>query len=134
MKRIVLTLIFLALLIAAVVALPSCMNEEDYYDKTKVDSLIAEIEEAIKTKTEANEAAITLLTEQYTAKIAELEAKDTETKNALDALTAQYNAKVAELEGKANATNADTGKLDLTKFNKSMQDAGMSIEKYRLAL
>jgi hypothetical protein len=34
----------------------------------------------------------------------------------------------------ANATNADTGKLDLTKFNKSMQDAGMSIEKYRLAL
>ena len=34
----------------------------------------------------------------------------------------------------ANAVNADTGKLDLTKFNKSMHDAGMSIEKYRLAL
>lgn len=34
----------------------------------------------------------------------------------------------------ANAINVDTGKLDLSKFNKEMAKSGMSLEQYRVAL
>ena len=47
----------------------------------------------------------------------------------------QASTSVAMLKSQIdNATNVDTGKLDLGKFNQSLQQSGMTLEKYKIAL
>ena len=105
MKRTKLATVLLVLCTVLSIGLTACMKEEDYYKKTDVDYLIAELTTVLNEKTATNEAAIATLRAEYATKIAALEATDTEYKAAFETLTATYEAKVEALE-KADADNA----------------------------
>ncbi|MBO7304294.1 MAG: hypothetical protein J6V09_03650, partial [Clostridia bacterium] len=95
----------LALAIATLLTLSSCMKEEDYYTKTDVDSFVAELQAALATKESQMNAAIDALKADYGTKISALETENEARKSEISELTATYNAKVEALE-KADADNA----------------------------
>ena len=106
MKRKTLVSVLLVVLcVCLTITLGSCMKEEDYYTKSNVDSIIAELEAALTEKDAENEAALNALKAEYGEKIAELEGGISDNKNAIAGLTTEYNAKVAELEAADKATN-----------------------------
>lgn len=78
--------------------LSSCMNEEDYFTKTDVETLLAEQEARLAKEAAEHKTAIDTLQAAYTEKITILEKEDRDLKTAIETLTATYNAKVAELE------------------------------------
>ena len=78
-RKILTILLCATLMMAAVLTLSSCMMEEDYYTKSEVDALI----ETLK--------------EEYDAKIAELEEKNTANEEKIEDLTEEYDNKITEL-------------------------------------
>ena len=75
-KKILTILLCAALMFTAILTLSSCMKEEDYYTKSEVDALI----ETLK--------------EEYDAKIAELEEKNTANEEKIEDLTEEYDNKI----------------------------------------
>ena len=75
MRKTRLSLMFVIMLLCVGLAfsLTACGEDENIYTKDDVNSLIAELEAALTEKATKNEAAITTLEAEYTAKIAELE-------------------------------------------------------------
>ena len=134
MKHIKLCIILLVLCTVLSLGLTACMKEEDYYKKTDVDALIAELTTVLNEKTATNEAAIAALRAEYATKIAALEVAGAEQKAALTVLQATYEIKVAALE-KADADNAAelaelkaTYATDLTALQKADGDNKAEIE------
>ena len=100
------TFLCAGLMLAAMLTLSACMKEEDYYTKSEVDVLRAELEALADTKAEECEAAIEALKAEHAAKISALEAESASNKAKIEELTEEYNAKIAELEDK-NAANEE---------------------------
>ena len=143
-KRILLSLLALALAFTVVFSLASC---DEVYTVEETDSLIAEVNSAIEKNKGELDAKIAALTAEYKAKddallaeiaadkadLAELKTKydtdlaalnkaDADNKTALATLTADYEAKIAELE------------LEDGKFKKEIADAAAQYEKDMAAL
>ena len=104
-KKTLVSVLLVVLCVCLTITLGSCMKEEDYYTKSNVDSIIAELEAALTEKDAENETALNALQAEYGEKVAELEGGINDNKNAIAGLTTEYNAKVAELEAADKATN-----------------------------
>ncbi len=96
--KIGLYILFVFMTLVILFFITSCMNEEDYYTKEYVDSLVAELETALSTQAEESDAAVEALKSEYLQKIEVLEAEDAKNKAAIERLSVDYNNKVAELE------------------------------------
>ena len=133
-QKLALVVVLLLLCVGLAFSLTSCGEDENIYTKDDVNSLIAELEAALTEKATENEAAITALKAEYTAKVAELEKANSDNENAIATLNASYTAKVAELEA-ADKSNADAlAKLkaeyeaDLAELQKPSGDNSTAIE------
>ena len=92
------------LMVASVFLMTGCMMEEDYYAKGDVDGFVTNLQNEIASKNDAALAEISGLKAIYEAKVALLDKEDEDLKAELKALTDDYNAKVKELEAADKAT------------------------------
>ena len=92
------------LMVASVFLMTGCMKEEDYYTKGDVDGFVTNLQNEIASKNDAALAEISGLKAIYEAKVALLDKEDEDLKAELKNLTDDYNAKVKELEAADKAT------------------------------
>ena len=92
--------------LSMIFTLTACMSEDDYYNKGDVDSLVAELQAELSSKTNETNAAIAALKAENEAEISAIEANVKANSNKITELTIEYNVKLAALE-KADKDNAD---------------------------
>ncbi len=91
--------------LSIIFTLTACMNEDDYYNKGDIDSLVDELQAELLSKTNETNAAITALKAEYEAEKAVLQATAKSNTDKIAQLTVDYSVKVAALE-KADADNS----------------------------
>lgn len=88
--RISLAFLLIVLMLAVLFSMTACLSEEDVYTREQVESMLAELNGALKAKDEKADADIRAAVAEYTAKISALEAALASDKAELSALKSDY--------------------------------------------